>query len=412
MHEHPAAVNQDALCAAGQSGRAASSVHGPSLRPKTLRFVVVFLATAFFLLTACRYAIGTDTMNAYLYVVARSTAWVLERVGHACSVENPSIYRGHEAEIRAQNATWVQGEEPQDVLAVSSAIGEPLTPWEVWQHRYLRHRRNMAIEKARLALLESHPQMTGATAEECLVHIREQIGHIEDAINSPNRQSPMYPDAPATLPERLGKAKRNVDALLRDVSADPAGNVSAHPVRSVHSVQISAIAARQQILQTAALDVEALRLDLVRFVQDRLDGLRAQLLKIGPTVHYVAKASANRESADGGPGKPAYSFRFQLAPDCGALESMALFLAAVMAFPSRWRHRLAGSVLGIAFLYVVNVVRLACLAVLGALVADRGWFDFAHKYVWQGAYVVFVVVAWLLWIEFIGRGKSAWRSAG
>lgn len=96
-----------------------------------------------------------------------------------------------------------------------------------------------------------------------------------------------------------------------------------------------------------------------------------------------------------------YSFPFIVVSECGAIEVMAIFFAAVMAFPTRWWRKLIGVLLGIPIMYCVNIFRLTCLAVIGALNGGGQWFDFSHQYVWQAIYIVFVVAVWLAWIEFL-----------
>ena len=100
------------------------------------------------------------------------------------------------------------------------------------------------------------------------------------------------------------------------------------------------------------------------------------------------------------------AFTFIVVPSCGAIEVMVIFLAAVLAFPASWRHRARGVALGLPLMYLVNIVRLACLACLGALDPGGAWFNFVHEYVWQAAYVIFVVLAWMAWVE-LGKGRRA-----
>jgi exosortase/archaeosortase family protein len=102
------------------------------------------------------------------------------------------------------------------------------------------------------------------------------------------------------------------------------------------------------------------------------------------------------------------SFGFTLVPDCGAIPSLSIFMGAVLAFPTAWWRRILGLVVGMPFLYGVNVARLASLAVLGAYDTTPGgkWFDFVHHYVWQGVFIIFVVAVWLAWIECIVKRRS------
>ena len=76
-----------------------------------------------------------------------------------------------------------------------------------------------------------------------------------------------------------------------------------------------------------------------------------------------------------------------------------------MAFPTRWWKRALGLVAGIPLMYLVNIFRLSCLAVIGALDGGGQWFNFAHHYVWQAVYIVFVVAVWLAWVEYVVRRR-------
>lgn len=99
-------------------------------------------------------------------------------------------------------------------------------------------------------------------------------------------------------------------------------------------------------------------------------------------------------------------FAFIVVPECGAIEIMAIFFAAVAAFPTGWRKRLAGLLLGLPIMYGVNILRLSCLAIIGALTDGGPLFDFAHEYLWQSVYIVFVVGAWLTWAEYFVRRRT------
>ena len=102
-------------------------------------------------------------------------------------------------------------------------------------------------------------------------------------------------------------------------------------------------------------------------------------------------------------------FQFQLVPDCGAIPSISIFIAAVVAFPTLVRHRVIGVFAGTALLYAINVSRLSTLAYIGAIDDSPGskWFNFIHEYVWQGIFIVFVVAVWMAWIELVVRVRRS-----
>ncbi len=104
--------------------------------------------------------------------------------------------------------------------------------------------------------------------------------------------------------------------------------------------------------------------------------------------------------------KRGYFFHFIVVPECGAIEVMAIFLAAVLAFPTLWWKKLIGALVGVPIMYLVNIFRLTCLGIIGALDHGGDWFQFSHQYVWQAIYIVFVVAVWLAWVELIVRRQT------
>ena len=105
----------------------------------------------------------------------------------------------------------------------------------------------------------------------------------------------------------------------------------------------------------------------------------------------------------GQPIDPNREFTFRVVSECGAIEAMAIFFSAIIAFPTRWWKRIVGILVGVPLLYAVNILRLTCLGYIGAWDNGGEIFSFAHEYVWQGLYIIFVVAIWLLWVEILVR---------
>lgn len=156
-------------------------------------------------------------------------------------------------------------------------------------------------------------------------------------------------------------------------------------------------------IEHAEMEMKALRLNTAlseserasqtAILEDRLQGLKAEYAK-------------NQTSPETRRANYGYSFPFIVISECGAIEVMAIFFAAVFAFPTRWWRRLIGIALGVPAMYVVNILRLTCLGVIGALDSGRDWFEFSHHYVWQAVYIIFVVAVWLAWVEFVVRERG------
>ncbi len=166
---------------------------------------------------------------------------------------------------------------------------------------------------------------------------------------------------------------------------------------------------RVQFILKRGLSIEVRELDeRIRMLEasgegtpEELASLRAQLKDMRQTLH------AHRTDPDAEHRNPTYMFYFIVVSECGAIEVMAIFLAAIIAFPTRLWKKLLGILLGLPVMYAVNIFRLTCLAVIGALDTQHKYFNFAHEYVWQAIYIIFVVAVWLLWVEYVVRGR--WR---
>lgn len=89
------------------------------------------------------------------------------------------------------------------------------------------------------------------------------------------------------------------------------------------------------------------------------------------------------------------SLPVSVVPSCSGLDAMSLCVAAIFAFPRTWRDRLAGASAGLLLLLIVNLARIASLAVA----ADSPWFDVLHIVVWP-AVLIATTAGWVyLWIR-------------
>jgi exosortase/archaeosortase family protein len=84
-----------------------------------------------------------------------------------------------------------------------------------------------------------------------------------------------------------------------------------------------------------------------------------------------------------------------IAKNCDAMDITIVFAAAVMAFPVRWRARLAGLAIGTGVIAVVNVIRIASLYGV-----DAHWprlFETVHAEIWPLLLVAIALVMFLRW---------------
>lgn len=90
-------------------------------------------------------------------------------------------------------------------------------------------------------------------------------------------------------------------------------------------------------------------------------------------------------------------FGVSIEPGCNGIEACIVLFAAVMAFPSTWRHKLLGLLAGFVAVQALNVVRVISLFYLGQW--NMEVFNFAHEFLWQGLIMLDVLIVWLLWVR-------------
>ncbi len=83
---------------------------------------------------------------------------------------------------------------------------------------------------------------------------------------------------------------------------------------------------------------------------------------------------------------------------CNGLEASIVLLSGILAFPSRWRWKAVGVVMGLLVIHVVNLVRVLSLFGLGIL--KREWFSAFHNVVWQVVIVVLAVAMLVVWAQY------------
>jgi len=99
---------------------------------------------------------------------------------------------------------------------------------------------------------------------------------------------------------------------------------------------------------------------------------------------------------------PAYAVT--VSPACSAVELAGFIVAAVVAFPSPWRTKVSGVLLGMLLVATLNVIRVTSLFLVG-LHARRA-FDMVHDDVWA---VLFILIAPLFvggWIAHVHQRNS------
>jgi exosortase H (IPTLxxWG-CTERM-specific) len=90
-------------------------------------------------------------------------------------------------------------------------------------------------------------------------------------------------------------------------------------------------------------------------------------------------------------------FAVKVTNGCDGIELSLLLLAAVVAFPSSLRRKLAGLLLGLGLVAALNFLRVVTLWLIGAH-WPRG-FDFVHFNLWPLLLIVGTLAFYLTWLR-------------
>src|SRR6202035_783001 len=98
-------------------------------------------------------------------------------------------------------------------------------------------------------------------------------------------------------------------------------------------------------------------------------------------------------------------FAVNIRNGCNGVETILIFLAAVLAFPASWRSRLLGIALGVVAIQVVNLVRVVALYLTGAYLPRL--FDASHTVICQSVVIFFGVLLWICWAIRFATGRES-----
>ncbi|HET7402526.1 MAG TPA: exosortase H [Usitatibacter sp.] len=90
-------------------------------------------------------------------------------------------------------------------------------------------------------------------------------------------------------------------------------------------------------------------------------------------------------------------FSVSIEAGCNGIEASIILIAAIVAFPAPWLHRIAGIAAGLVAVQVLNLVRVVSLFYLGQW--SLAAFQWAHLYVWQALIMLDALIVWLVWLR-------------
>jgi len=119
----------------------------------------------------------------------------------------------------------------------------------------------------------------------------------------------------------------------------------------------------------------------------KISGLALNLLSLKAT------ATGTLLSIDG--------FAARIDDVCTGIFVVAIYLSAVLAYPSRVGEKLKGLLLGASAILILNMIRVVSLMYIGRFFPAL--FETAHLVVWQSLIIFSALLVWIYWTErFVG----------
>ena len=120
-------------------------------------------------------------------------------------------------------------------------------------------------------------------------------------------------------------------------------------------------------------------------VMAQISNLVLRLLGAGTTIDGVIIRSSR--------------FAVQVVAGCTGLQTMVIFIAAVLAYPSQLSQKLRGIMMGVSIIFLLNLVRVVTLFYIGMLAPQ--YFEVAHLLVWQYLIVASTAIILIAWVRTV-----------
>lgn len=105
----------------------------------------------------------------------------------------------------------------------------------------------------------------------------------------------------------------------------------------------------------------------------------------------------------------ASGFAVSIEAGCNGVEATIVLIAAVVAFPASWKHRLAAIGIGFLAVQLMNVGRIISLFYIGQWNLDV--FTWVHLYLWPVLIMLDVLIVFILYLRFLSSRMITEKSS-
>jgi exosortase/archaeosortase family protein len=120
-------------------------------------------------------------------------------------------------------------------------------------------------------------------------------------------------------------------------------------------------------------------------------------LSLTNQVAWLIRLSGLQAEIFGGNRIHLASVDWEMVLECTAIGSMLVFSSFLLVFPSSFKAKGIGLLIGLPLIHVANLVRLLAMAWVEELLP--GYALYFHDYLWQVVFLIGVAFLWLIWID-------------
>ena len=97
-------------------------------------------------------------------------------------------------------------------------------------------------------------------------------------------------------------------------------------------------------------------------------------------------------------------FSINISKGCDGLAPIALLVAGILIYPSKWKYKWPGILVGTGLLILLNLIRIVSLYFVGRYIPNL--FDLMHIEVWQAIFIIIAVALWLIWLNWVFKKEK------
>lgn len=92
------------------------------------------------------------------------------------------------------------------------------------------------------------------------------------------------------------------------------------------------------------------------------------------------------------------NFSIRIRNGCDAIEATAILFCAMLIYPTNWKNKSVGLLVGLLLLVILNIIRILSLYFVNIYIPSI--FEIMHVSIWQVLFIVFPILITLWWIKW------------